>query len=204
MSLEGYFQEHIFKPCGITSMSFHPPPNYEAVQMGMTERDPPHTGEVRLMRKPAMDRTLESEEIGPIYMGGGGLFGTARDYLHLLRGILASSDPSNPSHFISPSSFALLFTDCLPPVPRMKVELAAMAKAQNFHDPDLLINGEQAPIGASLAFFLNFNESKHGRMAMSGCWDGAAKTMFWMDSRKGIAVSWCTCRLRRDQLAKRA
>ena len=190
LSLEEYFQEHIFKPCGIKHMSFHPPADYEERRMGLLVRPVPD-GDLLYTGQQPLPRTFVTTEIGPHYSGGGGLFGTARDYLRLLRAILASADPNATNPLISAASFKTLFTDAFPDEHRevIREELVVMAKRQNIHDPALLESGKGENIGHSPGLFLNFVESKYGRSAMSGFWDGAAKTMYWLDPAKGIAVS---------------
>jgi len=188
LDLEEYFQNNIFKPCGVTSTSFFPPDDYEKSMVAMCTRDPPHTGDIKLMDGPAMGRPFKREEIGPHFMGGGGLFGTARDYLRVLTRVLASSDPEAKSPLISSKSFRSLFVDSLQPSPEIKADLAKMAEGQHIHDPATLTSGTGDHIGHSPGLFLNFIETKFGRKAMSGFWDGAAKTMFWIDPETGIAV----------------
>lgn len=189
MSLEDYFQKHIFEPSGVKGISFHPPADYEQRKQAMCEREPAHTGPAKLMDGPAMGRTFNPKEIGPHYSGGGGLFGPARDYLRVLTQVLKSSDPSNPSPLISASSFKALFVDGTPNLPIVREDMARMAKNQCIHDPAILTEGTGEHIGYSPGLFLNFIDSKWGRLAMSGFWDGAAKTMFWIDPSTGIAVS---------------
>jgi methyl acetate hydrolase len=186
MSLEDYFQKNIFEPCGVTSISFHPPTNYEAKKQAMCERVPVHTGKVKVMDGPAMGRTFDPKAIGPFYCGGGGLFGTARDYLKVLTKVLTSAESES---LISPKSFKALFVDGTPDLPIVKADLARMATGQCIHDPAILTEGTGQHIGYSPGLFLNFIDSKWGRLAMSGFWDGAAKTMFWIDPSTGIAVS---------------
>jgi methyl acetate hydrolase len=189
MNLEEYFQKHIFAPCGVEYISFHPPADYDEKKMAMTEREPLHTGDVKVMKGAAMGRNLDPKTIGPIYSGGGGLFGTARDYLRILTAVLASSDSSNSKSLISPESFRGLFTDALPDIPAVRADVAKMAQGQHIHDPAILTDGTGEHVGYSPGLFLNFIDSKWGRLAMSGFWDGAAKTMFWIDPKTGIAVS---------------
>jgi methyl acetate hydrolase len=193
LSLEEYFQKHIFEPSGIKHISFHPPADYEERKMGLLIR-PVRDGDLMYTGKQPLPRTFLSAEIGPHYSGGGGLFGTARDYLRFLRAILASANPETSNPLISPASFKTLFTDTLPEEHRatMRSELVAMAERQNIHDPALLASGKGENIGHSPGLFLNYVESKYGRSAMSGCWDGAAKTMYWLDPAKGIAVGLTT------------
>lgn len=203
LTLEEYFKEHIWKACGIKSISFHPPRNWKKDMMAMTRREPVHTGNIKVMEDTEgrpMGRTYETDEVGPIYSGGGGLFGTARDYLTFLRHVLASASASasasansNVTPLIKPETFKLLFTDSLPDDPKIRAGLAEMATGQCIHDPALLTKGTGDHIGYGPALLINKKESKWGRKAMSGFWDGAAKTMFWLDPESGIAVSIANC-----------
>lgn len=135
-------------------------------------------------------RPERPEEVGEL-AGGAGLFGTAKDYLSFLRGVLASdpsrqstSDNNGTSKLISGESFRELFNDSIPPtVP--KTGLLSMMQRQTYHDPTYTLE----EVGHSVGLCLNFRDSKYGRKAGSGCWDGAAKTQYWLDPVSGIAVS---------------
>lgn len=139
---------------------------------------------------------MDPGDYGPIFSGGGGLFGTARDYLTILRHVLASADSngSTSKGLISNESFKALFTDCLDPAPEIRRDMAAMASGQHVHDPAVLDEGTGQFIGHSPGLFLNMVDSKHGRKAMAGFWDGAAKTAMWLDPVSGIAVSVESCK----------
>lgn len=189
LTLEEYFSKHIWGPCGIAEISFHPPSDAESTMMAMTTREPMHTGNVVLLESAPLGRTLDREKIHPPYSGGGGLFGTARDYLTFLRHVLASAEPNAKVQLLQPDTFKLLFRDTLPDDPVIRKDLAAMAQRQCIHDPALLTDGTGEYIGYGPGLFINKQESKWGRKAMSGFWDGAAKTMFWIDPTSGIAVS---------------
>ncbi|KAK8858905.1 hypothetical protein IAR55_003136 [Kwoniella newhampshirensis] len=191
-SLEALYKEKIFQPCGMKSTSFYPTDDIKARMMTCCTRDA--SGKIIPMSTPAMGREMDASKIPSILAGGAGLFGTARDYLSLLRNVLASAsaDPQNSNSLISPESFKLLFTDVIPQTPQVKACLAIMAKNQNVHDPVLVADGKGNRIGHSPGLFLNFDESVYGRKAFSGCWDGAAKTMFWIDPATGIGAVCCT------------
>ncbi|KAK4703820.1 hypothetical protein P7C70_g2387, partial [Phenoliferia sp. Uapishka_3] len=197
-SLEEYFKSEIFSRCGMTSTSFFPTEELKSRMMEVCGRDA--DGKTFALIPPAMGREMDPTKVGPFLAGGAGLFGTARDYLSLLREVLASS-PNNPSPptfpLISTSSFEALFTHACPSETPLgpttvKADLAKMAKEQNYHDPALLTNGTGEFIGHGLALFLNLKDSKYGRKAGSGCWDGAAKTQFWIDPASGLAGVCCT------------
>jgi methyl acetate hydrolase len=193
-SLEEVFQENIFTPCGIKDMTFYPRQDIKDRMMGMCTRG--EDGKVIRSYSPPMNREMDPEKVGAVFSGGGGLFGTARDYLTFLRHILASQDPSSTSikPLLSQSSFQLLFTDVLPQTSEIKADLAATAKEQNVYDPSVLTNGTGELLGHSPGLFLTKADSKFGRKAGSGCWDGAAKTQYWIDPTTGIAVSRCCMR----------
>jgi methyl acetate hydrolase len=194
LSLEEYFKENIFKPCGMGSTSFYPTEGIRRKAMAVTYLDPAGAG---IKSYPDNYGSLHyarperPEEVGEL-AGGAGLFGTAKDYLGFLRGILAS-DPSRRGNstdseaskpLISGESFRELFHDSIPStVP--KTGLLSMMQRQTYHDPTYTLE----EVGHSVGLCLNFRDSKYGRKAGSGCWDGAAKTQYWLDPVSGIAVS---------------
>jgi methyl acetate hydrolase len=190
-SLEEYFKSNIFDKCGMTSTSFFPTQDLKSRMMKVCERN--SDGSLRPEAAPTMGREMDAGKVGPFLSGGGGLFGTAKDYLSFLRAILASSPQSaqpasNP--LLSASSYRELFTHALDANSSASLSsLAAMAKDQNIHDPAVLTNGTGDHIAHSVGLFINKIDSKFGRKANSGCWDGAAKTYYFIDPASGIAVS---------------
>jgi len=180
-TLEQYFKENIFDVCGMKSTSFFPSEELKSRMMTVCERD---GGKIRLQTGPTMGREMDAEKVGPFLSGGGGLFGTARDYLSFLRAILDSGDGG----LLSSKSFETLFEHALKPDSAESLaSLAAMAKEQNIHDPAILTDGTGGHIAHSVGLFINLVDSKYGRKAGSGCWDGAAKTYYFIDPATGIA-----------------
>jgi methyl acetate hydrolase len=187
-NLEEYFRQNIFEPCGITSMTFYPSDRVKSRLLPLSARDEagrliPYTPSPWFTRPWTPDLVT--------FLGGGaGLFGSARDYLRLLQNLLAVGVSSKP--LISPESFKLLFENALPLRSHTNTcysDLAEMAKRQTYHDPALLTEGTGEYIGHSVGLFINLRDSCYGRKAGSGCWDGAAKTQYWLDPSTGIAVS---------------
>jgi methyl acetate hydrolase len=176
----------------MTSTSFYPSTAMKSRMMACCERDT--DGRVRIQAEPTMGREMDASKVGPFLSGGGGLFGTAKDYLALLRAILRSSpDNAATDPLISEESFKTLFAHALPldrpDQPNDSLTwLAVMAEEQNIHDPAILTEGSGKHIAHSVGLFINLIDSKYGRKAGSGCWDGAAKTYWFMDSVTGIAV----------------
>lgn len=175
----------------MSNTSFHPPKDYAERKMGLCYRDS-KSGKISGDKGDfgyTIERTFNPEEIGPNYSGGGGLFGTARDYLRFLKGVLASKD-GRPGALISKESFEVLFKSSFDPeyAKEIQKDLVKMATIQDAYDPRSL-EDEGKYLGYSPGLLINMRESKFGRSAMSGCWDGAARTMYWLDPTKGIAVS---------------
>ena len=73
--LEQYFQEHIFKPLGIKDLTFEISRRPDMLERlaGMNKRD----AEGKLSKR----EHLPLHKGGEAYSGGGGLFGTAEEYL---------------------------------------------------------------------------------------------------------------------------
>ena len=190
-TLEEYFKSNIFSPCGMTSTSFIPSADIQERSMRVTYLDPV-SGSIKAFpdnyKSLPHAREGDPDKIG-VHAGGAGLFGTAKDYLAFLRAVLAC-DPSrsgkntSDTGLISGESFKELFTDTMPSsVP--KTGLLSMMQRQTYHDSSFT----ESDVGHSVGLCMNLRDSAHGRKAGSGCWDGAAKTQFWLDPSTGIAVS---------------
>ncbi|WOO79889.1 Acyltransferase LovD [Vanrija pseudolonga] len=185
-TLEEYMSANIWQPLGLKSMTFLPGQDHFDRLQKVQTRD-------------ASGALVPSEPLRPIcpnpsirqLAGGGGVMGTPRDYLRFLRGILASQNPTpsadNPALF-SPQAFNTLFTNALPPrdVTPVYASLEKVTTMQSYHDSAHTANNAQS-LGHSVGLVLNFEDSVHGRKAGSGCWDGAAKSQYWLDPKTGIA-----------------
>jgi CubicO group peptidase (beta-lactamase class C family) len=180
--LETYFAKHIFEPLGIKNITFVPTPEVQDRLQKVCTRD----GD-RIVHTESM-RSITNPSLGQL-SGGGGLFGTARDYLRFLRGLLASGVPGAEGTILSQKAFKTLFTDALPPRGQgVHAGLAEMTTRQTYHDPEHTANDAQY-LGHSVGLVLNVRDSVNGRKAGSGCWDGAARTQYWLDPTTGVAVS---------------
>ncbi|KAG7530861.1 hypothetical protein FFLO_04768 [Filobasidium floriforme] len=194
-SLEDYFQEFIFRPMKMTSTSFLPNASIKERMMSLTQ----NLDNMGITAYPdnfdsipfGLDRESDPDKVGPCFAGGAGLLSTALDYLAMLRGIMASAandDGSSDSALLSSGSFRELFHDSIPSDADRSYLLEAMT-GQTYHDPILLREKEDGikRTGHSVGLLLNFVDSCYGRRAGSGCWDGAAKTQYWLDPVTGLA-----------------
>ena len=189
-TLEEYFDEHIFRPCGTTTLSFRPHQHIKDHLMGMCVRGK----DGKLIVNPGLrDIPNTNPEDVTCFSGGGGLLGTAKDYLGFLTHLLRCQDKPG---LISPDSFKLLFTNALPPrdgdhtvYQDLGLFLSMIGGAMNGGgDPE----GKQS--GHSLGMGINIVPGPNGRPAFCGFWGGAATTMFWMDPTTGI-VTFCGTQL---------
>lgn len=119
-----------------------------------------------------LSRAEDACTMGTVLSGGGGLYGTAQDYLAFLRGVLASSpqlhtQQSGVEPLLSDASFHELFRDVLSQ--KGKISLSAMMKGQTYHCPGLLEGGSGKLVGHSVGLCLNLKDSSIGRKAGSGC-----------------------------------
>lgn len=183
MSLQAYFHEHIFGPLGlaVADITFVPDDDVRARMQQVCKRLPDGGLAHGVAMRPL---DLSAETIGQL-SGGGGLHGTAKAYLRFLQGVLNRADG-----IVSERAFAELFTDSLPEDAPAEVKqgLAAMTARQTYHDPEHTANDAQF-LGHSVGLVLSLKDSVNGRKEGSGCWDGAAKTQYWLDPKTGIAVS---------------
>jgi CubicO group peptidase (beta-lactamase class C family) len=173
--LDAYLRDNIFTPLGMSDTGFI---------IGPSQRD-------RLVsvhaRKP--DGTLEPIEFGvpqdpEFFMGGGGLYGTARDYLAFLQ-MLMHGGKFGRAQLLRPETVALMSKNQIgsinvpgvwkttAPGASLDVELSKM-----FPDQDLKWG---------LSFLINTKQGPAGRSAGSLAWAGLANTYFWLDPSKKVA-----------------
>lgn len=129
-----------------------------------------------------MGKPQDPELVGQLG-GGGGLYGTVKDYLRLIHKIL-ESHPSNPTPpakpFLSKEIFEEIFTGSLPSSDGNNTSLSSLASfmcSESFPKPDPTASTVQHSCGLSI----NLVDSTWGRKAGSGGWAGAAKSQFWID-----------------------
>lgn len=181
-TLAEYFQENIFAPLGIENFTFYPSDHVRSHIQQVVGRN-----EDGSLKPVPSIRSLDTTP-GQL-SGGGGLIGTARGYLRFLQGVLASKTEGNGG-LISPASFKTLFTNALPPRGPDNTcyqGIGTMTKRQDYHDPAHVTNGTAEGLEHSVGLLLNITDSVYGRKAGSGCWDGAAKTQYWVDPTTGVA-----------------
>lgn len=176
-SLDSYFKEHIFGPLGAKTLTFVPgDEHYKRLQQVVT-RD----ADKKIVVFPGIRETAPEKVKGQA-SGGAGLYGTARDYLRFLQGVLRSAQPGG---ILPPEYQKLIFTNQLPKAPegtyKGQYEFAALIP---HIDQQLVANGG---LSHSLGGYLTTQDSKWGRKAGTDFWEGIYKTFYWIDPTTGIA-----------------
>ena len=173
-NIKEYYRKNIFEPCGMTSTGFLPTTAIKEKLMRMTYYDEDHIPRAFAdsFTEGLLPRPEEADSMGPVLSGGAGLFGTARDYLAFLRGMLASSSrlrsaETKTKRLLSDASFQELFRDVVSR--KGKASLTETMKTQTYHAPELFEDESGKDVGHSVGLCLNLRDSSFGRKAGSGC-----------------------------------
>ena len=169
--LDAYFQERIFAPLGM-------------VDTGFVLRDD-QRARLAAMHARGADGTLEAipfelPQAPEFFMGGGGLYGTAGDYLRFLDMILSGGTIEGEQ---------ILKRDTLREMTRnnigdIAVETLKTAVPALSNDANLFPGMAQ---NWGLSFCINTEQGPHGRSAGSLAWAGLGNTYFWADPQRNVA-----------------
>ena len=113
-------------------------------------------------------------------MGGGGLYGTARDYLRFCR-MWLNGGSLDGVRVLSPAMVAEASRDSIAPL-----AVRPMVTAQPGRSNDLNLFPEMRK-GWGLSFLINEADVAGGRAAGSLAWAGLANTYYWIDPQRGWA-----------------
>jgi methyl acetate hydrolase len=174
--LNVYLREHIFPPLGMKDTDFVIGPDQKKRLVTVHARKP--------------DGGLDPIEFGvpqepEFFMGGGGLYGTARDYLAFLQ-MLMHGGEFNGARLLRPETVAQMSKNNIGDVNISRVVLKTTAP-DSTPDVDMgqLFPGQDIKWG--LSFLINPQEGPAGRSGGSLSWAGLANTYFWLDPSKHVA-----------------
>ena len=174
--LNVYLREHIFQPLGMKDTDFVIGPDQKKRLVTVHSRK--------------ADGGLDPIEFGvpqepEFFMGGGGLYGTARDYLAFLQ-MLMHGGEFNGARLLRPETVAQMSKNNIGDVNISRVVLKTTAPAST-PDVDMgqLFPGQDIKWG--LSFLINPQEGPAGRSGGSLSWAGLANTYFWIDPSKQVA-----------------
>ena len=174
--LNVYLREHIFQPLGMKDTDFVIGPDQKKRLVTVHARQP--------------DGGLDPIEFGvpqepEFFMGGGGLYGTGRDYLAFLQ-MLMHGGEFNGARLLRPETVAQMSKNNIGDVNISRVVLKTTAPPST-PDVDMgqLFPGQDIKWG--LSFLINPQEGPAGRSGGSLSWAGLANTYFWVDPSKHVA-----------------
>ena len=169
--LDRYFQDNLFGPLGMKDTSFKLSASQRARLASVHQRDD--------------NGALAPIEFGlpedpEFLMGGGGLYGTARDYLAFTQMILGGGS-LNGAQVLRRETVDLMSQNHIAPLDIPYIKTAAPGLS---NDVDLFPGMRK---GWGLSFLINTQDAPTGRSAGSLAWAGLANSYFWIDRTKRVA-----------------
>ncbi|KAK7065095.1 beta-lactamase/transpeptidase-like protein [Favolaschia claudopus] len=175
-SLEQYCQDHIFLPLGVTTLSFFPTPEMKKQLLPLTYRT--KSGKLEPWTGPSFDRDLTQPAFG-----GGGLYGSLKEYLTILRHLLQikAGTVMTTTPLLSQTSVESMFSPSL-------TSTGAIEACKKFKVflPHLAVPAAEGQFGNGL--FVNTEDVPGRRRKGTGAWCGWAGTSFFIDPTTGIAA----------------
>jgi CubicO group peptidase (beta-lactamase class C family) len=170
-SLNDYFRQHIFMPLGMADTGFIVGPSQKSRLARMHQRNPDGSLE-------PID--FEVPQDPEFFMGGGGLYGTGRDYLAFLQ-MLMHGGQWNGAQVLKPETVTLMAQNHIGDLKAgvMKTAMPNLSNDVNFFP------GMDLKWG--LSFLINTQPVPGARSAGSLTWAGLGNTYFWLDPTKKVA-----------------
>jgi CubicO group peptidase (beta-lactamase class C family) len=169
--LDRYFQDNIFGPLGMKDTSFKISPSQRARLASVHQRD--DKGALAPIE-------FDLPEDPEFLMGGGGLYGTARDYLTFTQMIMQGGS-LNGTQILRRETVDQMSQNHIAPLDIPAIKTAAPGLS---NDVDLFPGMRK---GWGLSFLINTQEAPTGRSAGSLAWAGLANTYFWIDRTKRVS-----------------
>src|SRR6202166_117538 len=168
--LDAYLRDHLFTPLGMTDTGFK-------------------IGDAQRKRLVAMHNRGEDGSLAPIpfeleqdpefHMGGGGLYGTAGDYIKFTQMIL-NKGKGNGNQVLKPETVAMMGQNH---IGELVMTRMASAVALVTNDVDLY-PGIVKKWG--LSFMITTAQTPEGRSPASLAWAGLGNTYFWIDPARDV------------------
>jgi methyl acetate hydrolase len=169
-SLEGYFAERIFAPLGMTDTGYSLP--REAARLAAV-----HTAAAEGFA------TLPNERVAEAPRGGGGLYGTATDYLALLR-MLLNGGRAGGRQLLAADSVEELRRNQIGALNAVRQTTAAPHWTADFG----FMDGSQK---FGFGVLVETHDRPSRRAAGSYGWGGIFNTYFWVDPAADLAAVIC-------------
>ena len=168
--LDRYLQQHVFEPLGMKDTSFKLSASQRARLAGVHQRGP--DGKLAVI-------PFELPQEPEFHMGGGGLYGTAGDYLAFAQMIMQGGTYKG-AQVLRRETVDLMAQNHIG-----QLEIGKMVSAMPGLSNDVeLFPGMSKKWG--LSFLINTEKASTGRSAGSLAWAGLANTYFWIDRTRKV------------------
>jgi CubicO group peptidase (beta-lactamase class C family) len=168
--LDAYLRDNIFAPLGMNDTGFKISDSMRKRLVGMSARAPEGLGPF----------PFEMEQNPEFHMGGGGLYGTAADYIKFTQMVL-NKGKGNGNQLLKPETVALMGQNNIGAI---EVGKLSTALPPFTNDVDLF-PGMVKKWG--LSFLINTAKTPEGRSPNSLFWAGLANTYFWIDPARNVS-----------------
>jgi methyl acetate hydrolase len=168
--LDTYLRDNLFAPLGMNDTGFKISDSMRRRLVGMHARAPEGLGPF----------PFEMEQAPEFHMGGGGLYGTAGDYIKFTQMIL-NKGKANGNQVLKPETVALMGQNNIGAIEVGKLPTALPAFT---NDVDLF-PGMVKKWG--LSFLINTAKTPEGRAPGGLFWAGLANTYFWIDPARNVS-----------------
>jgi CubicO group peptidase (beta-lactamase class C family) len=166
-----YLRDHMFKPLGMSDTAFKIGDAQRKRLVGMHARGP--DGSLQPI-------PFELEQNPEFEMGGGGLYGTAADYIRFTQMIL-NKGRGNGNQVLKPETVALMGQNHIGELTMGKMTTALPVYTNDVDlYPDIVKKW-------GLSFLINTAKTPEGRSAGSLAWAGLANTYFWIDPARNVS-----------------
>jgi CubicO group peptidase (beta-lactamase class C family) len=169
-SLEVYFRENIFAPLGMIDTGF---------LISSAQKRRVATTYIRQSDGSLKSMPFEMPQRPEFFSGGGGLFGTPRDYMALLQ-MLLSGGTFRGARILKPQTVAMMRQNQIGDLNVNPLKTSAAAWS---NDADLFPG---MPQKWGLSFDINTQPGPNGRSAGSYAWAGLLNCYFWVDPVKKV------------------
>ncbi|MBR0692330.1 serine hydrolase [Bradyrhizobium lablabi] len=169
--LDAYLRDHMFAPLGMNDTGFKITDDMRKRLVAMHAR-----GEDGALAP----IPFEIEQAPEFHMGGGGLYGTAADYIRFTQMIL-NKGSGNGNQVLKPETVALMGQNHIGDLTIGKITTVAPMYTNDVDlYPDIVKKW-------GLSFLINTAKTPEGRSAGSLAWAGLANTYFWIDPARDVA-----------------
>jgi CubicO group peptidase (beta-lactamase class C family) len=171
MKLGAYLQRHLFEPLGMSDTAFRITASMRARLAKIHQRNDDGS---------LVAGDLEIEQAPENEMGGGGLYGTAGDYLRFVRMILNDGVGDEGRRVLKAETVQQMSRNAMG---ETRVTLLKTAAPPLTNDAEFFPGLEKS---WGLSFQINEQKAPTGRPAGGLMWAGLANTYYWIDRQSGI------------------